>query len=144
MPRNAVVWTLMVSAVAVHVADEALTGFLPFYNEQVLTLRERFAFFPAPTFSFSVWLGGLAVAVAAGVAMIPAIARGSRVVRATCGVLSVLMIANACGHLLGSVYAGRLLPGFWSAPWLLAMSVWMLRRVINGDWRRRTDMARER
>jgi hypothetical protein len=39
--RNAFVWFLMVTAVGIHVIDEAVTGFLPFYNEQVLALRVR-------------------------------------------------------------------------------------------------------
>jgi hypothetical protein len=52
MSRNAFVWLLMVTAVAIHVTDEMLTDFLPFYNAQVLAIRERLGFFPAPTFTF--------------------------------------------------------------------------------------------
>ena len=58
MNRNAIAWLLMVTAVGVHVIDEALTGFLPFYNAQVLAMRARFGFFPAPTFTFRVWIPG--------------------------------------------------------------------------------------
>jgi hypothetical protein len=32
---------ILVSAVALHVLDEALTGFLPFYNQTVAELRLR-------------------------------------------------------------------------------------------------------
>jgi hypothetical protein len=126
----------MVSAVGIHVIDEALTGFLPFYNNQVFALRARFGFFPAPIFTFPVWIGGLALAVTIGFALTPVVARGGNGIRAVCGVLSILMIGNACGHMLGSVYFGRLLPGFWSAPWLFVTSAWMLRRVISGNWSR--------
>ena len=42
---------MMTTAIAVHVFDEAMTGFLPFYNSSVAALRERLGFFPAPTFS---------------------------------------------------------------------------------------------
>ena len=50
-------------ALALHVADEALTGFLSFYNPMVESLRSRFGWWPMPTFEFGPWLGGLIVAV---------------------------------------------------------------------------------
>ena len=134
MNRNATVWLLMVSAVGIHVIDEALTGFLPLYNAQVLALRARLGVFPAPTFTFSVWITGLALAVAIGLALTRAVARGGTGIRVVCGILAGLMIANACAHLLGSLYVGRQLPGFWSAPWLMVTSVWMVARVIGGAW----------
>lgn len=134
MNRNAIVWLLMVTAVGIHVMDEAVTGFLPFYNALVLALRARLGFFPAPTFTFPMWITGLALAVAIGLALTRIVARGGTGIRVVCGVLAVLMIANACGHLLGSVYVGRRLPGFWSSPWLLVTSAWMMARVIGGEW----------
>jgi len=54
-------------------------------------------------------------------------------------VIAVLMTANALGHLGGSVYFGRRLPGFWSSPWLLVTSFWMLVQVIRGRWTRMPD-----
>lgn len=134
--RNATVWLLMVSTVAIHVVDEALTDFLPFYNAQVLTLRSRLGLFPAPTFTFPVWITGLAVAVMLGAALTPIVARGGRVMRVVCGILATLMVGNACGHMLGSLYFGRLLPGVWSSPLLFGTSVWMVRRAVAGSWRR--------
>lgn len=136
MSRNALAWLLMVSAVGIHVIDEAMTGFLPFYNAQVLALRARFGFFPAPTFSFPIWIGGLALAVAAGLAVTRAVARGGTAVRIACGIVAVLMIGNACGHMFGSLYFGRIVPGFWSSPWLFVASVWMFSRVASGSWSR--------
>jgi hypothetical protein len=134
MNRNATAWLLMVSAVAIHVIDEAMTGFLSFYNPQVLALRERLGFFPMPTFTFWPWISGLTVAVLLGFALTPIVRRGGTVIRIVCGVLSVLMIGNACGHMLGSIYFGRLLPGFWSSPLLFVASIWMLTRVVGGNW----------
>ena len=134
MNRNAIAWLLMVTSVGIHVIDEAVTPFLPFYNAQVLALRARLGFFPAPTFTFPIWITGLTLAVAIGLALTRVVARGGLPIRIVCGVLSVLMIANACGHMFGSVYAGRLLPGFWSSPTLSATSVWMLTRVRRGNW----------
>ena len=129
----------MVTAVGIHVIDEAVTGFLPFYNEQVLALRVRLGFFPAPTFTFPVWIGGLTFAVILGLFLIRAVQRGGTMIRVACSVLAVLMTANALGHLGGSVYFGRRLPGFWSSPWLLVTSFWMLVQVIRGRWTRMPD-----
>lgn len=38
--RNVLAWFLLVSAVAVHVMDEALTGFLRFWNQLVTNSKE--------------------------------------------------------------------------------------------------------
>jgi hypothetical protein len=43
----------------------------------------------------SIWLGGLATAVAIGFALTPAVARGSTSIRVICGVLGALMIVGA-------------------------------------------------
>lgn len=136
--RNATVWLLMVAAVAIHVTDEALTGFLPLYNAQVNALRARLGVFPAPTFTFGTWIAGLVLAIAIGAALTPRVARGGRTMRIVCSTVAALMIANACGHLLGSMYFGRLLPGAWSSPVLLVTSVWMLKRAACGTWRHAT------
>jgi hypothetical protein len=131
MNRTTTAWLLMVTAVGIHVLDEALTGFLPWYNAQVLLLRERLGFFPAPTFTFRVWITGLTLAVVAGFGITPLVNRGGKVVRIVAGILAVLMIGNALNHMLGSAYVGRVLPGFWSSPCLLATSGWMLVRVLR-------------
>src|SRR5439155_1437202 len=49
-------------AFCAHVADEALTGFLPIYNATVLAMRSQYNWFPMPTFEFREWLTGLIVA----------------------------------------------------------------------------------
>lgn len=124
----------MVAAVGVHVIDEAVTGFLPFYNGLVLQLRERWAWFPAPTYTFSGWITGLTLGVAGAFALTPLVARGGPVMRAACGVFAALMLANGLAHTLGSVYFGSILPGFWSSPFVVASSAWMLMRVGRAAW----------
>ncbi len=57
-------WLALAAALAIHVADEALTNFLAVYNPTVLKIRARFPWIPLPTFSFRVWIVGLAAAVA--------------------------------------------------------------------------------
>ena len=135
--RNVIAWLLLVSTTALHVIDETLTDFLPLYNDLVRSLRERVGFFPAPAFSFEVWLGGLVVGILLCFGLTILIARGGRRIRRIAIVLAVLMLFNALGHLLGSIYFGRILPGAWSSPLLLMSALVMIHRGIQGDWRLR-------
>jgi hypothetical protein len=132
--KTVVAWIVMVTSIAVHILDEALTDFLPFYNQLVFDLRGRFQFLPLPTFSFGLWLGGLVLAVAVGFAITPIVDRGGRFIRIATGVLGLLMIANACGHMIGSVYVGRILPGFWSSPILLLAAVFVVVRAWSRSY----------
>jgi hypothetical protein len=52
-------WLLMCAALGLHVADEAITGFLVVYNPTVLALRASLGFWPMPTFVFREWITGL-------------------------------------------------------------------------------------
>ncbi len=56
-------WLALSAALALHVADEAVHDFLAVYNPAVQAIRERAPFLPLPTFSFGIWIGGLAAAV---------------------------------------------------------------------------------
>lgn len=56
-------WLLLMTAIALHVADEAFTGFLPFYNQSVTDLKLRLGYFPMPTFDHELWLGELIVLI---------------------------------------------------------------------------------
>src|SRR5213592_3615388 len=64
-------WTAMTIALAAHVTDEALTDFLSVYNPIVRAARERFAWLPIPTFTFGVWLTGLAGLIVALLMLAP-------------------------------------------------------------------------
>lgn len=132
--RNVLAWFLMVSAVGLHVLDEALTGLLPLYNQLVTKLDEQLGFFPMPHFSFRVWLGGLILAIILGYSLIPIVNRGGKFIRVFSIILGVLMIANALGHLLGSLFFGRILPGMWSSPFLLLTAFYVVIRGIKGKW----------
>ena len=137
--KNVVAWVLMITALAVHVFDESVTGFLPFYNELVLGTREKLGFFPVPTFSFDIWLGGLVVFVAACFSITPIIHQGGRLIRVVATALGVIMTLNAGAHMVGSLYMGRLLPGFWSSPVLLIAAVWIVTRGLHGQLWARTS-----
>ncbi len=66
--RHWLAWIGLCGALAMHVADEALTDFLALYNPAVLAIRERQPWLPLPTFTFETWLALLIFAVVALVA----------------------------------------------------------------------------
>jgi len=121
--RQMYAWLLLVAALALHVIDEAATGFLDFYNPLVRSIRPRFPSFPMPTFAFDVWITGLTLLIVALAALAPAVRRGAAGTRFASWLLSIVMLLNGLGHLLGSLYFDRWLPGATSAPLLLVASV---------------------
>ena len=131
--RHMRAWLLLVGALAVHVVDEALTGFLDFYNPLVLSIRSQIPWFPMPTFTFGVWFAGLVVLVAVLALVAPTVHRGGVGTRLASWVFGAIMFLNGVGHLAGSMYFQRWLPGATSAPLLLAAS-WLLWRAT---WERR-------
>ena len=118
-------WLALTAVVAVHVTDEALTGFLSVYNPLVESLRARRPWLPLPTFTFDVWLAGLIAAIAILTVLSGLAFRGRRLAVWLAYPYAVLMFANGCGHLGGSVFFGRWLPGSTSAPLLLLASAWL-------------------
>ena len=134
-------WLWLVVALALHVIDEALTGFLDVYNPTVRALREGLGWFPMPEFRFDVWAAGLAALVLALALLTPLVARGSRAVRVATVIFAALMVLNGVGHLAGTL-AGRTvatvrferpMPGTWSSPLLIAAAVTYLARARRGD-----------
>ena len=125
--RRARAWLVLVGVLGLHVVDEALTDFLDFYNPLVLRIREQMAWFPMPTFTFNVWLTGLIAASVVLALLTPAIRGGSLPARLASYAFSALMFANGLGHLGGSLYFQRWLPGATSAPLLLIASVMLAR-----------------
>jgi uncharacterized protein with HXXEE motif len=119
-------WAVLTVALAAHVADEALTGFLDVYNPIVRTLRERFAWFPMPEFTFGVWLAGLCLLVLILLALVLPACHGSRLARAIAFPYAVIMLLNGVGHLAGSIYLRRWAPGATTAPLLIAASAWLI------------------
>jgi hypothetical protein len=119
-------WVALSVSLAFHVTDEALTDFLSVYNPTVLAIRSRVPFLPLPTFSFAEWLGGLIFAVVALLALSIFAFRGARWMIPFAYFYGVMMFMNGMGHLGGSVYFRRFMPGVYSSPLLLAASVYLL------------------
>ncbi len=129
--RFGLAWLGLCIVLALHVVDEALTDFLSFYNPLVERLRERFGYWPMPTFEFVPWITGLAVGVAVLSALTPFALRGARWMRPLAYFFGTLMLLNGLGHSLGSVYFGRLLPGVYTSPLLLIASAHLLTQTAR-------------
>lgn len=129
--RHMHAWLLLVAALAIHVADEATTDFLGFYNPFILTTRSRLPWFPMPTFTFGMWLTGLVLLVVVLAVLARAVRRGASGTRLASYVLAIIMFLNGCAHLSGSIYFRRWLPGTTSAPLLLVASVLLMRRTME-------------
>jgi len=119
-------WIALCACLALHVADEALTDFLSVYNPSVLAIRRRLPFLPLPTFTFSVWLSLLILAVAVLLVLSLFAFRGAAWMVPLSYVFSVIMFMNGMGHVVSSIYLRRWMPGVYSSPLLLAASAWLL------------------
>lgn len=125
-------WIGLTIALALHVADEALTGFLPLYNEIVLSARESIPWLPFPTFTFVEWIGGLSISIVVLLALSPLVYGGHTWLRPVSYFLGVMMIVNAFGHTAASIFWGTWAPGVYSSPVLFLAAVvllWATRRT---------------
>jgi hypothetical protein len=138
-------WFALCMAFALHIVDEATTGFLAVYNQTVVILRQRWDWFPMRAFGFREWLIALIVVCAVLFCLTPVAARGMRGLRSLAWAFAVIMLLNGLGHtlftILGHTVAAvtfpRPAPGFYSSPFLLLGSLWLmvrLRRTARVDF----------
>jgi hypothetical protein len=120
-------------ALAIHVADEALTDFLSLYNPAVLAIRERNPSLPLPVFTFEGWLSLLIFAVLALAAASYFVWHGRWAMRPISYVFAAVMLLNGLLHIAGSIYMGQLMSGVYSSPLLLAASVALI--IQTQAWR---------
>ena len=119
-------WLLLCLVLAVHVAEEALTGFLPAYNLAARAMRDLFPFLPVPRLSLTVWLSATIALVATLTALAPLAYRGFATMRVATVGLSLVVLANVSGHIGGSIFAGQPMPGVYSTPILAAAGIYGL------------------
>jgi hypothetical protein len=133
--RLGIAWLLFCAALSVHVADEALTGFLGVYNPTVLALRTTLGFWPMPAFEFRPWLTGLIILIIVLAGLSPFAFRNARWMRRimlfcviVAGVLNALghTVATIFGRTVPTVQFPRPAPGFYSSPLLFTMAIYVL------------------
>jgi len=130
-------WVFLCLAFCAHVADEALTGFLPIYNATVLAMRSQYNWFPMPTFEFREWLTGLIVANIVLLLLTPLAFRNAQWLRPLAYVHAGVHLLNGTGHTLATIFGqtvstihfARPAPGFYSSPLLFAGSIYLLIRL---------------
>jgi hypothetical protein len=138
-------WLALCVAFALHILDEASTGFLAVYNPTMTILRQRWSWFPMPTFEFREWLMAMIIGCGLLFCLTPVAARGMRGLRPLAWIYAVIMFLNGLshtlfsilGHTVASVTFSRPAPGFYSSPFLFAASVWLmvrLRRTARADF----------
>ena len=117
----------MCGALAVHVADEALTGWLDWYNPTVRAMREQYPFpllpILLPMFTFRVFLSLLIFAVVSLTAASWFVWKGRWAMRPISHVFAVVMLTNGLFHIAHSIYMRELMPGVYTSPLLLAASI---------------------
>jgi hypothetical protein len=128
-----VAWVNLSLVVALHVADEALHGFLSYWNPAALAIRDRLSIVGPPTFSFEVWLIGLIVGVIILLVLSPFAFRRARPLRPLAVALAVLMVLNAGTHFAWSLARGEVVPGTFSSPVLLAAALLLLVAAVR-NW----------
>jgi len=130
-------WFALCVAFALHILDEACSGFLAVYNPTVTILRSRWNWFPMPTFEFREWLVALILACVLMFCLTPVAARGMQGLRPLGWFYAVIMFLNGLGHTLFSILGHtvaavtfpRPAPGFYSSPFLFAASLWLMFRL---------------
>jgi hypothetical protein len=130
-------WFLLCLAFCAHVADEALTGFLPIYNATVLAMRSQYKWFPMPTFEFRDWLTGLIIANIVLLLLTPFAFRNAAWLRPLAYLHAIVHLLNGTGHTLATIFGqtvstiqfARPAPGFYSSPLLFAGSIYLLIRL---------------
>jgi hypothetical protein len=133
--RLGLAWVLMWIALAVHIMDEALTGFLSVYNPTVIALKQSLGFWPMPTFDFRTWLTGLTLGIGVLAALSPFAFQNARWIRPifyVCAIVAGLLnalghtVATILGHTVSTVRFAGPAPGFYSSPLLAAASIFAL------------------
>ena len=112
-------WLALATSLALHVADEALNGFLPVYNSAVLSIQEVIPWSPLPTFTFGAWITGLIALILLLFVVSPLVFRRVRWFAYLAFLFSALMIGNGLLHMGVSLVQRELMPGVLSSPLLL-------------------------
>lgn len=111
-------WLLLCAVLAVHIGDEAATGFLNLYNPAVTAMG-----LPALRFTFPVWITLLGLAVIGLLILSHWVRRGTWWTPTASYAFAFLMFSNAAAHLTFAMHRHAWASGAYTSPFLLAASV---------------------
>ena len=120
--RRYIAWVLLCGTLAIHVADEALTGFLDLYNPAVAAMG-----LPRLEFTFSVWITLLALAIIGSLVLSYWVRRGTWWTVHASYIFAFLMLANGLAHLSFSIHSRAWMSGAYTSPLLVAaaLNLWI-------------------
>jgi hypothetical protein len=147
-PQTLRAWLVLNLAFGVHAYEEAVTGFLPIYNQTAAEIRVRIPQLLISIFSRQEWLSRLGMGTALMLALSPEVYRGARWTSPLIRAVSAIMLANAllhvagtiCGRTFSSVRFSRPMPGFYSSPLLAAASL-NLMAALRAEQRPNENLA---
>jgi hypothetical protein len=116
--RRYIAWLLLCGVLAVHVTDEAATGFLNLYNPAVAAMG-----LAALQFTFPVWITLLGLAIAGLLILSHWVRRGTWWTVYASYAFSLVMLANGIAHLSFSIYRREWMSGAYTSPLLMAASL---------------------
>jgi hypothetical protein len=125
--RHWLAWMGLCGALAVHVVDEASTGWLDWYNPTVRAIREQYRLVVLrillPTFTFEIFLSLLIFAIVTLTAVSYFVWKGRWAMRPISHLFAVVMLLNGLLHIAHSIYMRELMPGVYTSPLLLVASI---------------------
>ena len=125
-PNFLFAWIFLTAALALHVMDEALNDFLSIYNPLVSAVNEKIDWVLFPVFSFTGWLASLII----GIIILFSLSFFAYQKKIWILYFSYfyggIMVLNAMGHGLGSLYYSKFIAGVYSSPLLLVASVYLI------------------
>ena len=126
--RRFLAWLLLCAALAVHIGDEAATGFLDLYNPAMAAMG-----LPGLELAFPLWITLLALAVAGLLILSYWVRRGTWWTIHAAYAFALLMFLNGAAHLIYSVHRREWMSGSFTSPLLLAasMNLWIAAACAN-------------
>ena len=128
-------WLSLGIVFGLHVADEALSHFLDWYNPIAARIRSKLGVPFPPSFTFWPWLVGLLVLTTVFLSLTPLAYDGRDWLKPVAIAFALINIFNGLLHLVAAMVLRRRVPGLITAPFLLLSSVWLLRVATGLGWR---------
>ena len=118
--RRYIAWLLLCAALAVHIGEEASTGFLNLWNPEVEALG-----LSALRFTFPVWMTLMALSVVGLLILSYWVRRGTWWTPTAAYTFILLMLSNGLAHLAFSAHRGAMMSGAWTSPLLILGSIYL-------------------